>query len=215
MTGEMVAYYARRAAEYDAIYALPHWQRDLESLRRLVPASFAGRRVFEVACGTGYWTQFAAREAASVLATDLNEETLALARARPWPRANVTFRRVDAYTPSPEPLTFDAGLAAFWLSHVDLGRMAEFLAAFHSHLAPGAPVLMFDERDTADRRPRASRRDDAGNRYEPRRLASGERFEIIKNFYPPARLRELVAPHARDLVHEELDALWLLRYRAA
>ena len=49
---------------------------------------------------------------------------------------------------------------------------------------------MFDEREAADRRPRESRRDDAGNRYEPRRLASGERFE-------------------------ELDALWLVRYRAA
>ncbi len=63
--------------------------------------------------------------------------------------------------------------------------------------------------------PLESRRDDAGNRYEPRRLASGERFEIIKNFYSPARLRELLTPHARDLVYEELDALWLVRYRAA
>lgn len=214
MTREMATYYARRAAEYDEIYALPQWQRDLETLRRVVATCFEGCRVFEVACGTGYWTQFAARGAASVLATDLNEETLAVARARPWPRANVTFRRGDAYTPSAEPPAFDGGLAAFWLSHVDLRRLAEFFTALHSHLVPGAPVLMFDERETADRRPRERRRDEAGNRYERRRLASGERFEIIKNFYAPAQLRKLVGPQARDFAYEELDALWLLRYRA-
>jgi demethylmenaquinone methyltransferase/2-methoxy-6-polyprenyl-1,4-benzoquinol methylase len=211
----MVRYYARRAAEYDAIYALPEWQRDLASLRRLIPPLFAGRRVFEVACGTGYWTQHVAREAVRVLATDVNEETLELARARDWPRANVTFHRADAYAPSPGPPAFDAGLAAFWLSHVDLARMAEFLAAFHSYLEAGATVLMFDERETADRRPRTSRADAAGNRYERRRLAGGERFEIIKNFFAPDRLAALFAPYARDLACEELDALWVLRYRVA
>lgn len=215
MTREMVRYYARRAAEYDAIYALPEWQRDLAALRRRIPPLVAGRRVFEVACGTGYWTQHLARAAERVLATDVNEETLELARARDWPRGNVTLRRADAYAPSPGPPAFDAGLAAFWLSHVDLARMGAFLTAFHSHLETGAAVLMFDERETAGRRPPTSRVDAAGNRYERRRLAGGERFEIIKNFFAPDRLAALVAPYARDVVCEELDALWVLGYRLA
>ena len=56
MTQEMIQYYARRAAEYDHVYALPHWQLGLARLRALVARVFAGRRVLEVACGTGYWT---------------------------------------------------------------------------------------------------------------------------------------------------------------
>ena len=135
MTEEMGRYYARRAPEYDRIYELAPWRRGLSALRRRLPWFFRGRRLFEVACGTGYWTQYAAQEAVSVLAMDLNEETLALARARAW-TGHVAFERADAYTRSTGPPVCDAGLAAFWLSHVDRGRMSDFLAAFHSYLAP-------------------------------------------------------------------------------
>jgi len=89
MTEEMLRYYARRAGEYERVYEIPAWQPGLAELRRRV-AMFTGRRVFEVACGTGYWTEILAGVAESVHATDLNAETLALARARPYPRGNVT-----------------------------------------------------------------------------------------------------------------------------
>lgn len=212
MTGEMVRYYAHRATEYDAIYDLPQWQADLQRLRQIVPRFFAGCTVFEVACGTGYWTRYVAQHAMHVEATDVNTETLAVARSRDWPRRNVVFQHLDAYAPSRGGRTFDSGLAAFWLSHVDLGRMRDFLAALHSHLAPGASVLMFDERETPGRPLPASRIDDAGNRYERRKLANGERFEIIKNFYDHPRLESLFAPFARDSSYDELDHFWLFSY---
>jgi len=55
--------------------------------------------------------------------------------------------------------------------------MDAFLRAFHSHLEPGAAVLMADERATEERpNPPPSRVDAAGNRYELRHLQDGERF---------------------------------------
>eukprot|EP01030_Chromulinospumella_sphaerica_P032360 gene32360-33098_t len=78
---EMTDYYARRAQDYEAIYAKPERQTDLAALRLRLPALLVGRHVYEVACGTGYWTQFVAPAAASVFATDYNEEVLALAPA--------------------------------------------------------------------------------------------------------------------------------------
>ena len=205
----MTRYYARRAAEYERVYEIPAWQPALAELRRRVPAFFAGRSVFEVACGTGYWTAHVAITALGVHATDVNEETLALARARPWPRGNVTFERRDAYATSAAPPRCDAGLAAGWLSHVDLARMGEFLDAFHSHLVQGAAVMMFDERDHRNRPLPASRTDAAGNRYEARTLASGERFEIVKNFFDAAALRDALGRRARDLVFEGLRGFWV------
>ena len=123
MTEEMTRYYAERAAEYDRVYDLPAWQPSLAEVRRRIAGLLAGRRVREVACGTGYWTQEIARVASAFHATDLNDETLVLARARPWPRANVTFAREDAYAESAAGRTFDGGFAGLWLSHVDLARM--------------------------------------------------------------------------------------------
>ena len=68
----MASYYAARAAEYDRLYRKPERQDDLQELARFVEDQFAGAHVFEVACGTGYWTEIVARAAASIVATDIN-----------------------------------------------------------------------------------------------------------------------------------------------
>jgi cyclopropane fatty-acyl-phospholipid synthase-like methyltransferase len=213
VTDEMIRYYAKRAGEYDRVYDLPQWQRDLTELKRRVPGVFAGHRVFEVACGTGYWTRWAARQAVSVFATDLNEEPLAIARSRTVAGGHVGFHRLDAYAPNRGGPTFDAGFAAFWLSHVDMSRMREFLDAFHSYLTASSPVLMFDERPTAGRPHPMSRTDDTGNRYEWRELARGGRFEIIKNFFDRPLTRHIFAGYGCDFTYEELEHFWLLSYR--
>jgi len=209
MTEEMARYYARRAAEYERVYDIPAWQPGLAELRRRVVTTFAGRRVFEVACGTGYWTEILAGVVASVHATDLNDETLALARARSYSRGNVTLEPRDAYARHDGPPRWDAGFAGFWLSHVDHTRMDEFLDALHSHLARGAVVMAFDERDDPTRTSRGSRVDAKGNRYETRRLDNGERYEIVKNFVDEPRLRAAVGGRARRLAYDDLGRFWV------
>ena len=210
MTEEMTRYYARRAGEYERVYDIPAWQPGIAELRRRLGSLFGARRVFEVACGTGYWTERLASVAAAVHATDLSDETLALARARPYPRGNVTFATRDAYAPADGPPRWDAGFAGLWLSHVDVGRMDEFLDAFHSHLTRGAVVMAFDERDDPTRTARGIRVDAVtGNRYEARRLDNGERYEVVKNFVDESRLRRALGPRARGIVYEDLGRFWV------
>jgi hypothetical protein len=48
-----------------------------------------------------------------------------------------------------------------------------------------------------------------------RRLASGERFEIVKNAFDRPRLDRLIGPHAMGLAYQELRCLWTLQYAVA
>ena len=57
---DLRAYYARRAREYEAIYQKPERQADLRALEAGLPGVFTGRRVLEIACGTG-WCAFSQR----------------------------------------------------------------------------------------------------------------------------------------------------------
>ena len=131
-------YYRRRAGEYEAIYAKPERQADLARLRSSIPARLAGRRVLEVACGTGYWTRarVAHRGAASSPPTP-PRNPCASRSAKDYPRP----RRAISSWPMPTRSTRRSAastraLAVFWWSHVPLSRIAEFLASLHR--APGA-----------------------------------------------------------------------------
>lgn len=151
------AYYRRRAREYDRVYDKPERQADLAVLRTRVASLLAGRRVLEVAAGTGWWTDVYADGARRVLATDVNPETLAVAATRRrWP-ASVRFARCDAFEAAGLEGDFDAVFAGFFWSHVPLHRLDGLLAALTGRVRqpkggphdqpPGDPGDARDARD--------------------------------------------------------------------
>src|SRR5687767_2578557 len=209
----MEAYYARRAAEYEKIYAKPERQADLARMRKDIPALFAGERVLEIACGTGYWTPLIAAQAQSVLALDYNEETLAIARSKIYKGANVRFVRGDAYALPDWNEKFSAAYAGFWWSHIPLGRIDSFLAHLHSRLAPGARVAFMDNTYFEGSSTPVSRRDADGNTYQSRRLADGSSHEVLKNFPSVQELRQRVGRYGTDVEVTEYEYYWVASYR--
>lgn len=206
-------YYARRASEYERIYEKPERQSDLALLRERLAQLFTGRNVLEVACGTGYWTQVIARTAKSVTATDLNEETLAIARTKEFQAANVRILRADAFRCSTIDGRFDAGLAAFWWSHLRRDEWQPFFEEFHRAILPGSLVVLLDNRFVPGSSTPIARTDGHGNTYQQRRLANGETHEVLKNFPTEAGLRAALARVANNLLWDELDYYWLATYR--
>ncbi len=215
MTAEMVDYYKQRSGEYDHAYETSRIRTDIMLIRGLVAGYFKGSNVFETACGTGYWTRILAEHATRVYAADINEDTLAIAKSREYPRKNVTLTAGDAYAAADTDLRFNAGLAGFWMSHVDYRKMETFLQAFHARLQSGARVMIFDEKHTAlrDQYCPTSRRDEANNRYEIRHLENGDEYEIIKNFYQPEQFAEIFRNYGHNFIFEELQHCWLCTYR--
>lgn len=212
----MRVYYARRADSYERVYHKPERQPDLRAIEAGLPGFFAGRRVLEVACGTGWWTPHGARDAAAWLATDLNPETLAVARAKPLP-ACVRFATVDAYAldlPSDAP-TCDAAFAGCWWSHVPLSRLAGWLAALHARLATGARIVFLDNSFVPGSSTPISRRDEAGNTYQRRTLDDGSVHEVLKNFPTGDEALARLGPRARQAQWIEYTHYWVLSYELA
>jgi len=208
----MLDYYSRRAAEYERIYHKPERQADLARLRKHLCARLANRRVLEVACGTGYWTAAITEAATSIVATDASEEVLAIARAKGLDACRVTFRRADAWKLTEVAGDFDAGLAAFWWSHLPKDRLPAFLDEFHAALQPGARVLFADNRFVPGSSTPVSRTDEAGNTYQLRFLDDGTTHEVLKNFPTRTDLIELATGRGQSIEVVEWPYFWCLSY---
>jgi ubiquinone/menaquinone biosynthesis C-methylase UbiE len=208
----MANYYAERAKEYERIYQKPERQEELRQLRDLVQRTFADTHVLEIACGTGYWTEVIARSAASVVATDINEEVLAIARSKPIDHQKASFRTADAYALPPFPQKFAAGLAAFWWSHVPKSRLRVFLENFHRAFSPGGKVVFLDNCYVEGSSTPISRTDQQGNTYQLRKLDDGSTHEVLKSFPTEAELRETLAPLALEVRIQFLKYYWILTY---
>lgn len=211
-TPQLETYYAKRAREYEQVYDKPERQRELAWLRERIPKLFRGRTVLEVACGTGYWTQYIAPAAKHVYASDINEPVLEIAREKALPPGKVTFVKGDALTLEGAPKGCDAAFAGFWWSHVKKSELALFVKELSLKLEPGAIVGILDNNFAEGSSTPISRRDAEGNTYQTRTLRSGETQEVLKNFPSSLELAEAVRPIAREATLESLTYYWLLRF---
>lgn len=203
----MLDYYARRAAEYEAVYDKPERQPELQDLRDWLRDQAQGRRVLEIACGTGYWTAVMAPVAASIDACDLNQATLDIAQAKNL-GGHVRFAVGDAYAPLPGD--YDCVAAFFLWSHVPLSRLAAFVRALAASAAPGARLLLIDNGFAAGSSTPIARTDAEGNTYQRRRLADGSTHEVLKNFPGRDALRAALAPVCESIEIDFLRYFWRL-----
>lgn len=208
----LIDYYGRRAGEYERIYQKPERQADLAHLREHLRFRLAGRRVLELACGTGYWTAAVADIVDSIVAADASEEVLAIASAKGLDPARVSFCLGDAYHPMRPEHDFTAGMAAFWWSHIPRERLAAFLASFHAALAPGALVVFADNRFVEGSSTPICRTDTAGNTYQLRQLQDGTTHEVLKNFPSAEELHDILKPYSGSIEVTEFDYFWCASY---
>lgn len=207
----MQDYYAARAPEYDRVYSKPERQADLLQIREWLPTVFRNRSVLEVACGTGYWTQFMAPAASRVLGIDASAETLQIARTRVGPQ-NAEFIVGDAYCLPEAAQGFQSAFAGFWYSHIPRTRTRQFLTQLHLALAPGAKVVFLDNRFVEGSSTPISERDEEGNTYQVRRLDDGSTHRILKNFPTRSELNQVFHGIASDLTHHEWEYFWAIEY---
>jgi SAM-dependent methyltransferase len=212
VTSDLHVYYSARAREYDGIYAKPERQSDLRAMELWLPAQLSGRRVLELACGTGYWTQFVAPVALGIVAIDASAEPLEIARRRLRHHGSTTLLLGDAYRLPSDIGIFDAAFAGFWFSHVPRSRQREFLLHLNTCLESGSPVILFDNLYVAGSSTPIAERDEEGNTYQLRTLADGTVHRVLKNFQTEPELLALIGEIGECAQFTRWDHYWGLSY---
>lgn len=207
------AYYAARAPVYDRVYSKPERQPDLRHLQDWAATLLAGRRVIEIACGTGYWTQFIAPVAKGLVATDASPEALQLARAREGVD-KVEFRLADAYQLGEELGHFDGALCALWISHIPRQRLRGFFEGLHHRLLPGSPVLVIDNSRTQCRELPITETDECGNTFQIRVTDDQTEYRVLKNFPTRDELTGTIAGLGIEPRYQALEHFWTFDYAA-
>ena len=207
---EMNAYYEKVAPLHDSFMGYTS-NEAMEGLLRpiieWVEPFIRGKRVLELACGTGNWTQVLSKRALSVTAADQSQSYLSIARSKDFAGHNVTFLRADAYSLESVGGTFEAAFAADWWSHIPLDCITGFVAGIVRKLLPGSSIVILDMLPGPSLDAMFSHYDENGNGIHRRRFEDGTEFEVVKNFPKEEELLEVFEKYSSDMEYREHAAL--------
>lgn len=196
---EQLDYYRARAREYDrTVQQLgqpapdaagdPAVATELAHIRaalhRLPPCAEA----LELACGTGIWTQELLKVAQQITALDGAPEMLDVNEAKLGSLARVRYECIDLFTWQPGH-PYDLVFFAFWLSHVPLERLGNFLEKVARAVQVGGHLFIVDEPGGGKLLSGAA---DAES-TQTRRLEDGREFRIVKAYYEPGAIQRNLA----------------------
>lgn len=207
----VAAYYARNAERYDSLVEQSEErQEDLQEAGEQLATLLKGHRVLELGCGTGAWTEMIAQGAESVLATDVNEEMLDVARELGEGLANVSWRRVDALDLPADLGGFTAVFMAGLWSHFTRDEQDLFLAQLKKRLGKDVLLVLVDDEYIEDESPTIARTDAQGNTFHIVTDEDGSRHELAKSYPTDSALRKRVGAVGKDLKIARWEFYWVL-----
>jgi len=212
MNSDMVACYRQRANEYEKIYARAERQDDLLLAGKILQNIFADKDVFEVACGTGYWTERIAKTARSVLATDINDAVIEIAGSKNYGSAKVDFQKADIFELS-NSFRCKNLFGGFIWSHVRLEELNRFISIINGLAEQGGSIVFIDNNYVEGSSLPVRDTDEFGNTYQLRTLENGTMHRIVKNFPTENFLRRSLGDAVMNFDFKSLQYYWILRYK--
>jgi len=148
----------------------------------------AGKRVLEIACGTGFWTQSLARTAAHITALDASDESLNLARTKEIPAGKVTFVKGDAISLESITGTFGGIVLNFWISHLPRNTLQPYIRKVSELLEPDGVIFAADDVYLPGVGGEFIGNDEE-DCYKLRQLPDGSEHMVLKNYFTETQLR--------------------------
>ena len=216
-----MTYYKERAQEYDEwFYRKGRYDRGAERNNRWfaevaeVVAALEALKlegdVLELAPGTGIWTERLARTATTVTAVDASAEMIEINRAKVQSE-QVSYIQADLFAWRPER-AYDAVFFGFWISHVPLERLGDFLAAVAGMLRSGGKIFFVDSRREPTGTAENQKLPEQDQQIMVRKLNDGRAFEIVKNFHDPVDLAAFCSRSRFEATVRETATYFLYGY---
>ncbi len=215
MSDDMVKYYKDRAKEYEEIYEWrdPKRQEEQDLMQSELKKAFKGRRMLDIGCGTGYWTQRLSSTAERIVGIDINEAVLEIARSKEY-GCPTEFMVMDAYNMEFDE-RFTGVLASFMLSHVLKEDIPSWLDHVHEFLEPGARVFFADNTYIEGVGGVLQTKPDDPNTYKLRTLNDGSQHLIVKNYFTTEELVKLFSKHSKGVNEKNVfigKCFWWITY---
>jgi demethylmenaquinone methyltransferase/2-methoxy-6-polyprenyl-1,4-benzoquinol methylase len=212
MNTDLISYYKDRAKEYEKIYSKPERQLDLLTAGQILQDTFSGLDVLEIACGTGYWTEKISGTAKSILATDINDIVIEIAKSKKYLGTKVDFQIADMFNLT-AVVKRESLFGGFIWSHIKLQDLKRFIDVANSLVKAGGTIVFMDNNYVEGSNLPLTEKDDSGNTYHTRTLEDGTTHKVLKNFPSEAAIREVLTGRASEIDFIQLQYYWILKYQ--
>ncbi|UCG91785.1 MAG: class I SAM-dependent methyltransferase [candidate division WOR-3 bacterium] len=201
---DMSSYYEARAQEYDEFYigkspAIPRpesYTRDVEKIGEMVK-SFGRGHVIDIACGTGFWLRYYARNCSRITLFDYSEKMLAVCKKRVDDLCledKCSFVRGDFFEYTFGERSFDSTLVGFFICHLSPQQEERFFLKVNKFLRPHGQFMIIDSCWSHER---AHYRNKEG--IQERTLNDGRTFTIYKRYFDESDIKEIFNKYALKL----------------
>jgi len=212
LNDDLVKYYKDRAKEYENIYLKPERLDELKEIEDILQKIFKDKVILEIACGTGYWTEKISKTAKSILATDINDSVLEVAKNKTYLNNNVKFQKQDLFSFKPKT-KFESLLGGFIWSHVKLQELNSFIKKTNSFIMDEGTVVLMDNNYVKGSSHTIISKDEFGNTYQTRKLKNGSVHNVLKNFPAEEFIRKKLESIVSEINFIKLKYFWIVIYK--
>jgi ubiquinone/menaquinone biosynthesis C-methylase UbiE len=200
----MMSYYSERANGYDAIYlGKGHatidpdvYKRDVAKVSEMI-SGFGKGHMIDIACGTGFWLSYYARNCAQITFLDQSDRMLAKCKDRVEELRMTdrsSFIQGDFFDIALETSKYDCALVGFLLSHLTFEQEEVFFGKLKEILKTNSQLMFID---SVWNKRREQWREKEG--IQERVLNCGRIFRIYKRYFEGSDVEQMLKRYGFEI----------------
>lgn len=184
MNENLEIYYSNRAKEYEEIYLKPERQIELRKIEK----------------------------SKSILALDINDSVLEIAKNKSYPNNNVRFQKENLFSYKSKR-KFEGLFGGFIWSHIKLQELDDFIETANNFVISEGIIVFIDNYYIEGSSHPITNNDEFGNTYQTRKLKDDSSHLVLKNFPSNEFILDTLKDKAKEISFVNLKYYWIVNYK--